>query len=492
MGEALTQSTIDLTDTVALHLDAAAKLSDADALWRGEAGASAKSFVDSLIEAAKGMPAMEASAYAPLFRELAMAVAVRPPYGKHPRLAILGPLEARLLHFDLVVLGGLNEGTWPPGAAADPWFSRPMRAALGLEQPERAIGLAAHDFATLAAAPKVLLTRAMKAEGAPTIASRWLQRLIQLTGGLKLSKLLSPPTDFEAIHARLEEPRPAPRLMRPAPTPPIAARPREMSVTEVETWLRDPYAIYAKKVLGLRPLDPLDAEIGPLERGSVVHEALERFVREFPRDVPQGAEARLIAIADELFAGLPKSVLALWRPRFVNAARWFVGVERERRAEISASYLEIKGERMFGAFRLHGRADRIDALKAGGAAILDYKTGAPPSNKQVKELLTPQLPLEAAILESGGFDGIAKTEAASLVYLRFGGGATPGELREVDVDAHAIAAEVTQKLAERVRVFEDPRTPYHSRVRPYRAEVPGDYDHLARVREWSLAGWGEE
>lgn len=493
LGDALAQREIDLAAVVALHAQAAEKLSPD--LWRGEAGEKAKALVEELSEAATGLPPIEASAYAPLFRELASAIAVRPRFGRHPRLAILGPLEARLLSFDLVVLGGLNEGTWPRSAATDPWFSRPMRAALGLEQPERAVGLAAHDFATLAAGRDVLLTRAAKSEGAPTIASRWLQRLMQLTAGLGLAHKLEPATNYAAIQAALEQPLSAAHIPRPTPRPPVTARPRTLSVTEIETWLRDPYAIYARRVLGLEPLDPLDAEIGALERGSIVHLALERFVKQFPREVPPDAGLRLIEIADELFRGIPRSMLALWRPRFLNAAGWFVGIERKRRAGIARSHLEINGQMTFpapgGSFTLRGRADRIDELASGGGAIVDYKTGAPPSDRQVKELLSPQLPLEAAILEAGGFEGVAKMDAAELIYLRFAGGAKPGELRAIKTDAHAIAAEAAGRLAERVAFFDDPATPYHSRIMPYRADRPGDYDHLARVREWSLAGWNE-
>jgi ATP-dependent helicase/nuclease subunit B len=488
-GDALAGGTIDIARAVDLHIEAAKALSTD--LWRGETGEKAQTLFAELAEAAAGLPVVEASAYAPLFRELASAVAVRPPYGRHPRLAILGPLEARLLSFDLVVLGGLNEGNWPRAAAADPWFSRPMRETLGLDSPERAIGLAAHDFATLAAGREVLLTRAAKADGAPTIPSRWLQRLMQLTGGLELAHKLDPAMNYRAIHAVLEEPGQVARLKRPAPRPPVEARPRALSVTEIETWLRDPYAIYARRVLGLEALKMLDDEIGPLERGSVVHKALERFVQEFPHDLPPGAELRLIAIADELFKDIPKATLALWRPRFLNAARWFVGVERARRADIAISHLEIKGERIFGDFRLYGRADRIDMLRDGGAAILDYKTGAPPTTAQVKQLLAPQLPLEAAILEAGGFQDVAKTDAASLLYLRFAGGAEPGELREIKVDAHAIASEVAERLTQRIAFFDDASTPYHSRVLVQYARTPGDYDHLARVREWSLGGWNE-
>ncbi len=498
LGEALGARETDIAATARVHLEAAEALSAPSALWRGEAGEKAQRLFDEIIEAAANIPKIESGAYAPLFRSLARAIPIRPAYGKHPRLSILGPLEARLLRFDLVILGGLNEGTWPRAAAADPWFSRPMRKALGLEAPEFRIGQSAHDFATLAAGPRVLMTRASKVDGAPTIASRWVQRLIQLARGLGLDQRLAAEHDYAAYRTALEKPEAVKPEARPAPRPPVAARPRELSVTEIETWLRDPYAIYARRVLKLRPLDPLDAEIGPLERGSAAHKALERFIQEFPNELPEGAELRLIAIGDEIFRelGAPKAALAVWRPRFVNAARWFVAVERERRAGVLRSHLERKGERRFdgpaGPFRLYGVADRIDELSGGGAAVVDYKTGAPPSDKQVKQLLAPQLPLEAAILERGGFADIPAIKAAELVYIRFSGGSTPGELRTVKADAASLAAEAAAKLSERIAFFDEESTPYLSRVKPYRADVSGDYDHLARVREWSLTDWEEQ
>ncbi len=494
-GDALAGRETFIADALALHLDAAEKLSTPDQLWRGEAGASAAELFAKLSEASADLPAIEPGAYAPLFRDFASRIAIRPPFGKHPRLAILGAQEARLQSFDLVILGGLNEGTWPRAAATDPWFSRPMRKALGLELPEFRIGQAAHDFATLAAAPRVVVTRATKADGAPTIPSRWVQRLIQLTRGLGFEDALKPKINYLGYHRALEEPAAVIRIKPPVPKPPVAARPRKLSVTEIETWLRDPYAIYARRVLKLEPLDPLDAEIGPLERGSAVHKALEDFVRAFPDHVPEGAELRLIEFADMAFQneGIPKAVLTMWRPRFINAANWFVIVERERRATIARSYLEIRGERVFagngGDFTLYGRADRIDALRAGGAAILDYKTGAPPSDSQVKELLTPQLPLEAAILEGGGFTDVAPMAASELIYIQFGGGKKQGDVRTIKVDAQAITAEAVDKLTQRIAFFDDETTPYRSRVKPYRTDIFGDYDHLARVREWSLAGW---
>ncbi len=466
-------------------------------LWARDDGEAAFALVAALRLAAENLDPAETDSWPTLFRHLAMKTPVRTAFGRHPRLAILGPLEARLQRFDRIVLGGLNEGSWPQGTGADPWFSRPMRATLGLEQPERSIGLSAHDFAMLAAGPDVLLTRALKADGAPTIASRWLQRLQQLTRGLGLEDALTPHCDYTRLAAHILDVPQAPRLARPAPTPPVATRPRRLSVTEIETWLRDPYAIYAKHVLGLRPLDALDEPIGPMERGTALHKALELFIAQYKDGLPEDAERQLILIADQVFsdAGIPKAALALWRPRFAGAARGFIAVERERRTIVAQSFLEKHGTRKFSApggdFTLSGQADRIDILKDASAAILDYKTGAVPTVRQVQELLAPQLPLEGAILSQGGFPDIGKRIAEELIYLSL---ADEDKARKpVHIkDAVALAERAAEKLAQRIAWFDDEKTPYLSRVRPYRADISGDYDHLARVREWSPSGWVEE
>jgi ATP-dependent helicase/nuclease subunit B len=472
--------------------------SGAARLWRGDAGTAAAALIASLEDESADLPTIEPGSYPVLFRALAEERAVRPAYGLHPRLAILGTQEARLQSFDVLVLGGLNEGAWPRAAAADPWLSRPMRKKLGLEPPERAIGLSAHDFATLAAGPRVILTRALKSEGSPTTPSRWLQRLSQLTKGLKLDAKLESATRHDALASAMAVPDIVTRIARPEPRPPVESRPRSLSVTEIETWLRDPYAIYAKHVLRLRPLDPLDAPIGPLERGTAIHTVLERFLIENANASPADAEARLIAIARSVFreSGIPKAALALWWPRFRRAATWFVGNERERRAGIKQSFVEIEGRRTFKGpaadFTLRCRADRIDILASGGGSIVDYKTGEPPTKKQVRVLLAPQLPLEGAILAEGGFEAIGKLAPSELLYIRFGGGDEPGEVRDVSDNVIALVEKAEQQLIGRIAYFNDVDTPYLPRIKPYRADVSGDYDHLARVREWSLAGWEPE
>ncbi|MFL5240062.1 MAG: double-strand break repair protein AddB, partial [Rhizomicrobium sp.] len=502
LGHAFLSDTAKLPEVLNAHVGCAEALaaSDADSgeagLWREPAGEAAARLVGELEEACGDLPEIETSSYPVLFRALAEERAVRPPFGKHPRLAILGPLEARLQSFDLIILGALNEGTWPARASTDPWLSRPMRAQLGLESPERRIGLAAHDFATLASSPRVVLTRALKADGAPTVASRWLQRLQQLTNGLSLADKLKSDIAYASFAALRDQPKgPPQRMKRPRPRPPVDKRPKGLSVTDIETWLRDPYAIYAKYVLGLKPLDPLDAEIGPLERGSAVHSALERFVRGFPRELPEDY-TELIRIANDVFreSNIPNVAIALWRPRFINAARWFVAEEKLRRENIVRSHLEIAGTRAFetpaGEFVLRGRADRIDVLKDGTAAIIDYKTGQLPSPKQVKLLLSPQLPLEALMLAEGGFADAGKLTTSELIYIRFGGGAEPGEIRPTP-DVAELIAKAEANLRTRLADYCNVTMPYLPRVMPFRADQPGDYDHLSRVGEWALAGWEE-
>ena len=485
---------LPLGELIATHLAVAERLSCAEyqdcPIWRDTDGETASLFFEQFRDSATGLPPFEPEAYPGLLHALMMKTPVRPRFSRHRAIAILGPLEARLQSFDLTILGGLNEGTWPQTAPADPWFSRPMRETLGLEQPERGIGLAAHDFAGLAAGGDVLLTRAAKADGAPTIASRWLQRLSQLTNGLGLE---IPGGSYAEDARRLCEVAPAPPILPPAPKPPVETRPRKLSVTEIETWLRDPYAIYARHVLKLRALDPLDAPIGPLERGTALHRALELYKRRFPGAPPDDAVAQLMAIADGVFEELaiPKAALSIWRPRFQNAARWFIDFERDRADGIARSLLEIRGMRVFpapgGDFTLSGIADRIDLLNDGNAAILDYKTGRPPSAAQIRELLTPQLPLEAAILAEGGFPGLDKLSAEELLYLHISGGAEGGRAQPIS-DVPDLIAKAIAQLAARIAWFDNPATPYRSRVRPFSVSSEGDYDHLARVREWSVSG----
>lgn len=492
---AIEQTNADLGELAQNHaaaaeaLAATATASGAARLWSGAAGESAAGLLSEIARDGAGTVLHPASHYAEIWTELAQVRAVRNPYNLHPRLSILGPLEARLLDFDLVILGGLNEGKWPAQTSSDPWLSRPMRRELGLESPERRIGLAAHDFATLAASRTVLLTRSQKENGSPAVPSRWLLRLSQLALGLDAKQLLGTRSELADWAGKLDRAPAIPRPPRPAPAPPTAVRPRLLSVTEIETWFRDPYAIYARHVLRLRPLDPLDEEPGPAERGTAIHRALERFLGSFPDSLPADAVDELLRLGREAFvrAGADAPVLALWMPRFERAARWFVDYERARRIKIERSMIEVTGimpvASSFG-FQLKGRADRIDIVGAGQASILDYKTGRVPTGKQLESLFAPQLPLEGVMLLAGAFGKTGAASLAQFVHVQLTGGDPPGEECIAKVDANELAGKARRLLEQMVARYENPAEPYRSRVAPFRIREAGDYDHLARVREW--------
>lgn len=497
----------DLADILRAHVAFAEAFAATDTergaarLWAGEAGETLAGLLAELGSAGEALGPIMPKAYPALLDTVLAGAVVRPRAGGHPRLSIWGPLEARLQHADVLVLGGLNEETWPPVPDAGPWMSRPMMESLGLAVPERRIGLAAHDFVQAMGAARVYLTRARRAGGAPTVPSRWLVRLETLLDGLGLGDAFRPDPAWTQWAAKLDEPegcgwQPTP-IAAPRPCPPVAARPARLSVTQVETWIRDPYAIYARHVLGLKPLDPLDADPGAAERGTVIHDALEAFIRAHKDAWPADPLAELLRFGRIEFQKKMAwpAVRAFWWPRFERIAAWFTAFESARRAAgIAPLAVEVEGARTIvtpdRAFTLTARADRIDRAPGGGLSIVDYKTGRVPSAKQVKAGLAPQLALEAAIAEAGGFAGVAASAVADLTYVKVSGGREPGRETTLDVDAAEAAAKAWAGLERKVRAFESESTPYLSRVRAEREAWAGDYDHLARVKEWSAGGEG--
>ena len=493
-----------LGDLLQTHVEFAEWLAASDdedgpaRLWSGEAGEQAARFVAGLADAASSLPPETSPTHYPALLDALMEDhVVRPPYGRHPRLQIWGPLEARLQHADCMILGGLNEGVWPPAAAGDPWMSRPMRADFGLPPPELRIGLSAHDFVQCCGAAEVYLTRARRIEGTPTIPSRWLQRLDALLasepGAPAALRAMEPAllAWWAALDRPAEPPSPRPA---PAPAPPVAARPRRLSVTRIETWIGDPYSVYARDVLRLKPLDPIDADPSAAERGSIIHRILDAFVREHPGALPPDAEERLLALGRVQFqaAGAPPGVLAFWWPRFQRIVRWFLETEQARRPALQPLATEVEGaldlDAPGGSFRLTAKADRIDRGEAGAVEIIDYKTGAVPRKSHVREGRSPQLSLEAAIAAAGGFAGVDAAQIAALSYWRLSGAETAGEITAIDDDAETLAREAAAGLQALVARFDDPATPYRPVPRPALAPRWNDYAHLARHKEWSVPG----
>jgi ATP-dependent helicase/nuclease subunit B len=337
------------------------------------------------------------------------------------------------------------------------------------------------------------MTRAARVEGAPTVPSRWLLRLDTVLRAAGLEGRLADHAPL-GWQQRLDAPAARVRPTPPAPRPPVLARPRQLAVTEIETWIRDPYAIYTKKILRLRALDPIDADPGAADRGRFVHAALDAFLRDCPGDLPEDAEARLVALGREQFgAALERpGVRAFWWPRFLRIARWFVAQERARRPSLATISSERSGRLALaapaGAFTLTAKADRIDRLRVGGLVLIDYKTGSLPMPGDVEKGFSPQLPLEAAIAEAGGFTGLAAEPVAALEYWRLSGGDPAGEPRALGDDdrtCSALIAEARVGLARLIAHFDQQRTPYRAQPRPEKAPRYSEVAHLARVKEWA-------
>jgi ATP-dependent helicase/nuclease subunit B len=477
---------------------------DADgavAAFAGQDGTALADILDGLIDsgAARGIAVAPAD-YAELFHAAIGDRVVRRPESRALRAHIYGPLESRLQTAERIVLGGLNEGTWPPETRSDPWLSRPMRRALGLDPPERRIGLAAHDFAQALGAREVILARAAKVAGAPTVTSRFVQRLAALAGE-RWTHVVARGDDYLALARALDAPAQVKHAERPAPKPPRAARPSRLSVTAIEDWLRDPYTIYAKYVLRLAPLDAVDTAPGARDRGTVIHGAIGEFTEKFAAAPAADPLKELLALGEKYFAPLADypEARAFWWPRFIRIARWFADWDMERRARLTALHAEIRGELVFPvgerSFTLSGIADRIEQRKDGSYAIIDYKTGQARTEKQVRTGLAPQLTLEAAILRAGKFGSLAPGPVSELAYVTLKGGEPAGKTLVIDFDEGTPDSQADRALAKLkalVATFEDASTPYLSLVHPMWKTHYGDYDHLARVKEWSLTGGVDE
>ena len=373
-----------------------------------------------------------------------------------------------------------------------------MRAALGLSAPERRIGQTAHDFVAALGA----LRRSSAAPGSGTARrpspSRFLQRIAAVAGEAAIGRARAAGEVYLTLAREIDRPAAFASARPPEPKPPVALRPRQLSVTHIETLRRDPYAIYAERILKLAPLEPIGQTLGPREIGEVWHDALCAFAEKFPAGpLPNDARDWLVALTRERFQPMlaDPSFRALAWPRVEHGLEFFLDFERARRHSTARILVEKSGELMIplrggASFKLTARADRIDIGADGGAVLVDYKTGAPPGVKEVEVGLAPQLTLEAAMLARGAFADAPDVRPVGALYLKLGG-AKGGEVRDLTFKDASFGEVVERHFAELVKLLEQfasADTPYLSRPHPKFAGREGDYDHLARVKEWSATG----
>ena len=505
----------DLLDAMVQAAEALAqtdRLSGSEVLWSLEEGNVLAGQLAALAQHAELLPPQRPRVLAGLLEAALAGAAVRSRRAlrgreagaEHPRLFIWGLLEARLQSVELAVLGGLVEGVWPPATDPGPWMSRPMRLQAGLPSPEQRIGETAHDFLSAACcAPEIVLSRPGRRDGAPAVPARWLVRLeawLQGRGPEPSAARALPQHPALTWLRRIDQPDGAPRpVAPPRPCPPVALRPRRLSVTEIETWMRDPYAIHARHVLKLSALRPLEEAADAADYGTIVHEALSVFLLAhgavWPADAALQLQQAFLQALDA--AALRPALAAWWRPRLQRIAGWVADTEAGRRARLAPVRIATECDGRVelralpgGDFELRGRADRIEVNPDGSLCLVDYKTGTLPTGTSVLEGWSSQLVLEAAMARIGGFGPELAGETSELTYWRLSGGHEPGrEMRPVKD-----AAEL-QDLVDRcwdalwglVGAYDDPSQPYLSQPRPGSVPRYSDYALLARVAEWSAA-----
>jgi ATP-dependent helicase/nuclease subunit B len=455
-----------------------------DAAWSGPPGRALATLMTDLEAAATDGP-VEArpESLARLLQHVMDEIAVRPPQGGHPRVFIWGLIEARLQHADLMVLGGLNEGSWPQAPSPDPWLAPRLRAELGLPGLERRIGIAAHDLAQGLGGRRVLVTRARRDARAPAIASRFWLRLEAMTGGMARAPLLC------RWGQLLDRPDATVPATRPAPVPPAEARPKIISVTSVDRLKADPFAFYAAQILKLADWDRIDANPSPAWRGNAVHDVFETWMKDDGCD-PATLRGRAEAMLDA--AAAHPLMRALWQPRLIEAIEWISAameamIDEGRRPAVA----EVRGTAVVAGVTLNGRVDRIDRLRDGTLAIVDYKTGQPPSARQVAAGFAMQLGLLGLIAEHGGFEGVHGAVAAFEYWslaakagkLGFVSSPVGLDKKGQGIDPAEFPGHAAHVFGEAARRWLTGDEPFVAKLHPEYAPY-GEYDQLMRLDEW--------
>ena len=492
---AASQTNNDMTTLLETHIALAEKVAQgpgdgSGGLWDQAAGRAAARLVAEVKDHAQVVGTIAPSDYADLFGALLSRAEVRDRDAGHPNLLIWGTLEARVQGADLVILGGLNEASWPESPSPDPWLNRKLRHEAGLLLPERRIGLSAHDFQQAIGAPEVWITRSVRSDEAETVPSRWVNRLTNLLSGLPDQHGPDALNDMKArgdvwlSYVRAMETVPmVPAAARPSPTPPPEARPRQLSVTEVKRLIRDPYAVYAKHVLRLRPLNPLMRTPDALLRGIVVHDVLEQLIKTSVAEDKPVTREQLLAISETVLAqNVPcATARALWQARLDRVADHIVHGEEIRRARATPMAFETSAEGLIPelGFRLTAKADRIDQTETGALILYDYKTGSPPS-KDEQTYFDKQLLLEAAMAEQGGFKDIDPSDVADAIYIGLGTSPKdqPAPLLETPPE------KVWEEFTTMIQHYVADGKGFTSRRAMRTERDEGDFDQLARFGEW--------
>ncbi len=443
-----------------------------------------------LQDSAEALGAMSRTTYRGILVQVLGEEHYRPPFANDARIDILSPMEARMQCADRMILAGMNEDSWPGAPHFNAWLSVAMQQRVGLPGIEQQVGLAAHDVVQLGTGAEVFLTRTTQCKGVTLQATRWWQRIETFLAvqGVDVDtwKARTSHWKYWAVQkiAQAQEVRFAP----PEFAPPLHTRPVQYSPTGIEKLMRDPYAFYAEKILNIKPLDALDTELERSVYGTAFHAALRSFVQAYPDILPEDAEAQLLAFGTQHFAAFNDEphVQIFWWPKFVAVVAAFIAEEKTRRDERGISVtaeVQLKHEYALPTpVVIKAHADRIEATAEGGATIIDYKTGTVPSKADVELGISPQLSVEAFVLED-----MTGVQVSGLEYWKLGGAdllnitAMGGTKKTVET----IVSEARHGCLELLRYFLSEHAPFIALPHQQQGLTFNDYAHLERIKEWN-------
>ena len=453
-------------------------------LWQNDTGKQVFSFFSDLLIHADMIGEIESQTYPDILKLLMQRQSVRPRYGTHPRLDILGPIEARFSHADVCIIGGLNEGVFPALPDTDPWLNRPTRTKLGIPLPEEKIKELSIDFAHNFCSKEVYLTRSIKIDGAQAVPSRFVERLKAVVeiNHLKLPKYRANLALLIDTPAQYDKPK------RPEPCPPVEDRPNRLPITQIEMWRRNPYGIYARYILNLYPLNTLEAKTNNALFGELIHKVIQEFLTRYPFSTDRQL---LFQTAQEVFdenklSDVDKNLLNI---RFSAIADFLIQQQTNDSLIVKKSLCEEKIEQSFDIdgqpFTLYGTADRVDTLKNKTLRVIDYKTYHPPKKKEVTAGFSPQLVLEALLLSEK-----QELPVSNLTYWYLSNKIDASEVQPI-TESKAEIDDLIQKskdgLSKIIRAFRNEKTPYEVCPIPSQSPLFNDYAHLARMQEWATA-----
>ena len=491
---------LTFVEMVKAHIEVCEMLSSVEVLWNKDDGNALAEFMSYILENAQAVSAVNVSDYKASFASLLQSITVRKNIGLHPRLFIWGPLEARLQNVDTMIIAGMNEGIFPAQTSVDAWLSRAMAGDVGLPIADMSIGISANDFISACNGKKIIFSRHEKEDGKQTIPSRWWQRFEAVSKASKFDGLPMLDYDYIGLSKALDKPSPVEthtaRISVPAPCPPVSSRPNALSLTNIQTWLEDPYQIYCKYILGLYSSGDLWGEISPALKGNILHATFEEFINKFPREVKLSQLQDLISIGEKHFADvidIPE-VKIFWWTGFKVAAKKFI-IECESRNHLIDNVLTEKKAKFThktvkgNAFQISGTADRIEVLKDGYCVIADYKTGTAISKKKIESGDAPQLALEAYMLGQGAF---ADTDSRKVECVEIWEAKPNFKVQKYGADKKPIDNIIEDTLLKIDALIDAYALESKTYFIEKRTAKYNDYLHFMREKEWGLYEKDEE